>query len=72
MTGPWHTDRPPPVDVTPAVEQAVRGRLGALLFDDAQRTQLRAVLVALDAGTATTLQHQRVTARLIRSLLRED
>jgi len=37
----------------------------------AQQTQLENLLTDLDAGAATTLAHQRATAKLIRMALRQ-
>ena len=67
--GPWGQPLQEPTNVEQIVQET-RERM-AEIFPDATRTQLRAALVALHAGTATTVQHQRITEALIRALLRE-
>ena len=56
----------------PAYDEFDQRQQDALGLTPAQRANLVALLADLDGGTATTLQHQRATARIIRSLLREE
>ena len=54
-------------EIIVAADADQQQRLG---LTPAQRPVLAGVLAALDAGTATTLAHQRATARLIRMIAR--